>query len=144
MTTVRVPFATRSVRYGLVAAVAAVILVGSILEPDPAAAPTMGPLGIVGADKWTHAFAYAGLAATLLYASVSSDRGSSRVALAVVLTVGFGIGVELVQWPIPYRTASTADALADAVGAGVLALAWWSLGRFVRFVPVGRWRNPTQ
>ncbi|MGN8213704.1 VanZ family protein [Halococcus salifodinae] len=138
MTSVRVPLAARSLRYGLVVVVAAVILVGSVLRPDPAAAPTMGPFGVVGADKWTHAFAYAGLTATLLYASVSSDRGSSRIALAVVLVVGFGIGVELVQWSIPYRTASAADALADAVGAGVLALAWWSLGRFVRFAPLGR------
>ena len=144
MSSLRVPLAGRSLRYGLVVAVAAVILVGSVLRPDPAAVPTMGPFGVVGADKWTHALAYAGLAATLLYASVSSDHGSSRVTLAVVLTIGFGIGVELVQWPIPYRTASTADALADAVGAGVLVFAWWSLGRFVRFVPTARWRDSTR
>ncbi|WP_049902352.1 VanZ family protein [Halococcus agarilyticus] len=139
MTSVRVPLAARSVRYALVAVVACVILVASVLEPDPTAAPTMGPFGIVGADKWTHALAYAGLTGTLLYASVSSNRDGSRVVLAVVLAVGFGIGVELVQWPIPYRTASVADAIADAVGALLLALAWRSFGRLVRFVPITRW-----
>jgi len=61
-----------------------------------------------------------------------------------VLAVGFGIGIEFVQWPIPYRTASAADALADAIGAGVLALAWWSLSRFVRFVPISRWHDPNR
>ena len=52
------------------------------------------------------------------------------------------IAVEFVQWPIPYRGASVADALADAVGACVLALAWWSASRFVQFVPVARWTGP--
>jgi|AntDeeMetagen134_2_1112570.scaffolds.fasta_scaffold00327_18 VanZ family protein len=144
MTSVRVPLVARSVRYGLVAVVAAVILVASVLQPDPTAAPTMGPFGIVGVDKWSHALAYAGLAAVLVYASMSSNRGTDRLILAVVLAVGFGIGIEFVQWPIPYRTASAADALADAIGAGVLALAWWSLSRFVRFVPISRWHDPNR
>ena len=139
MPTVRLPLAARWLRYGLVAVVAVVILVASVLRPDPTGAPTMGPLGIVGADKWTHAFAYAGLAAALAYASVTSGRDSSRVGLAVVLAVAFGIAIELLQWSIPYRTASAVDALADAAGAGVLALAWRSLDRFVRFVSVARW-----
>ena len=139
MASVRLPLAARSVRYVFVAVVAGVILVASLLGPDPTAAPTMGPLGIVGADKWTHALAYAGLAAALLYASVTPGRDSSRVGLAVALAVAFGVAIELLQWPIPYRTASAVDVLADAVGAGVLALAWRSLDRFVRFVPVARW-----
>ena len=139
MSSVRLPLAARWLRYGLVAVVAAVILVASVLRPDPMGAPTMGPLGVVGADKWTHALAYAGLAAALAYASVTPGHDSSRVGLAVALAVGFGAAIELLQWPIPYRTASAVDVLADAVGACMLALAWRSLGRFVRFVPVARW-----
>ena len=135
MPTVRLPLLAPWLRYVFV--VVAVILVASLLRPDPTAAPTMGPLGIVGADKWTHALAYAGLA--VLYASVTPGRDSSRVGLAVALAVGFGVVIELLQWPIPYRTASAVDVLADAVGTGVLALAWRSLDRFVRFVPVARW-----
>ena len=119
MPTVRLPLLAPWLRYAFVTVVAAVIFVASLLRPDPTAAPTMGPLGIVGADKWTHALAYAGL--------------------AVALAVGFGVVIELLQWPIPYRTASAVDVLADAVGAGVLALAWRSLDRFVRFVLIARW-----
>ena len=139
MASVRLPLAARSVRYVFVAVIAAVILVASLLRPDPTAAPTMGPLGVVGADKWTHALAYAGLAAAIAYASVAVDGGRARLAAAVFLAVAFGIAIELLQWPVPYRTASAVDVLADAVGAGVLALAWRSLDRFVRFVPIARW-----
>ncbi len=139
---VRVPLASRSVRYGLVAVVAAVIFVLSVVETG-ATTTQMGPFGLVGLDKWSHALAYAALSAALAYASVGShSRG--RLALVVTLGVAFGIGVELVQWPIPYRTASAADALADAVGACLLALCWWWLDRFVRFVPTVERREPTQ
>ena len=144
MASVRLPLAARPVRYVFVIVVAAVILVASLLRPDPTAAPTMGPLGIVGADKWFHGLAHAALAAAIAYASVAVDGGRARLAAAVFLAIAFGIAIELIQWPIPYRTASTVDTLADAVGACVLALAWWSLGRFVRFVPVTRWTGSSE
>lgn len=140
MVEVHLPLASRPVRYGLVAAVAAVVLVSSVVETG--ATPTSpGPFGLVGMDKWSHALAYAGLAATLAYASVES-QGRGRLVPVVSLTIAFGIGVELLQWPIPYRTASAADALADAVGACLLALGWWWLGRFARFVPTADRREP--
>jgi hypothetical protein len=134
MVSLAVPLAARRVRYALVALVAAVVLVASVVETG-GGARTFGPFGFVGADKWTHAFAYAGLTAALAYASVESGR--DRLMLAVAVAIAFGIAIELVQWPIPYRTASIADALADAVGACLLALGWRSLSTFVRFVPVG-------
>jgi VanZ family protein len=142
MVEVRVPLASRRVRYGIVAVVAVVVLVLSVVEAGTGT-PSSGPLGLVGSDKWSHALAYAGLAATLAYASVGS-HSHGRVALAVVLAVGFGIGVELVQGPIPYRTASAVDALADAVGACLAALGWWWLSRFAQFVPVAELSDPTR
>jgi hypothetical protein len=133
-----VPLASRRVRYALVALAAGVVLVASVIETG-GGARTLGPFGLIGADKWSHALAYAGLTAALTYASIEGGRG--RLALAVGVAVVFGIAIELVQWPIPYRTASVADALADALGACLLALGWRSLARFVRFVPTG---EPTQ
>jgi VanZ family protein len=133
MVTVRVPLVSRSLRYGVVGFVAAVILVASVVEPG-AATPSRGPFGLIGMDKWSHAVAYGTLTATLAYAAAVSGNWG-RLAAVTCLAVAFGIGVELVQWPIPYRTASVADVLADAVGACLLALCWWWLSRFVRFVP---------
>lgn len=128
-----VPLASRRVRYALAVLVAGVVLVASVVETG-GGAHTLGPFGFVGADKWTHALAYAALTAALAYASV--EDGRSRLALAVGVAIGFGIAVELLQWPLSYRTASVADALADAVGACLLALGWRWLARFVQFVPV--------
>lgn len=134
MVTVRVPLASRPVRYGVVVVVAAYILVASAVEPGTTSA-SLGPFGLVGMDKWFHAVAYAILTATLAYAAASGNP--KNLAVVACLAVAFGIGVELVQWPIPYRTASAADVLADAVGACLLALCWWLSRRFVRFVPTG-------
>ena len=128
-----VPLVPRRVRYALAVLVAGVVLVASVVE-TAGGARTLGPFGLVGADKWTHALAYAALTAALAYASVEDWRG--RLALSVGVAIAFGIGIELVQWPIPYRTASVADALADAIGACLLALCWRWLARFVRFAPV--------
>jgi hypothetical protein len=96
---------------------------------------TLGPLGLVGADKWLHAVGYAVLAGTLVPAvsRADSDRGRRRVVLlAVTVATGVGLGVELLQWPHPGRTASLADATANLVGA--------VFGVGVA-VAVGRWRR---
>ena len=127
-----VPLVPTRVRYALAALVAGVVLVASVVETG-GGADTLGPFGFVGADKWSHALAYAALTAALAYASI--EGGCGRLALPVLAAIAFGIAIELLQWPIPYRTASVADALADAVGAGLLALGWRWLTRFVRFGP---------
>jgi hypothetical protein len=130
-----IPLAARRVRYALVALVAGTVLVASVVETG-GGARTLGPFGLVGADKWTHALAYAGLTAALVYAAVDGG-GRVRLALPVIVAIAVGIAIELIQWPIPYRTASIADGLADAVGAGLFALGWRWLARFIRFVPTG-------
>lgn len=132
MVSLAVPLVSSRARYALVALVAGVVLVASVVEPG-GGTRTLGPFGLVGADKWSHALAYAGLTGVLAYASV--EGGRDRLALAVGVAIAFGIAIETLQWPIPYRTASIADALADAVGACLLALGWRSFSGFVRFVP---------
>jgi VanZ family protein len=88
---------------------------------------TTGPFGLVGADKWGHGIAYAILTATLAYAFVAPARTNrrTRLALSVCLAVAFGICLEFVQWPIPNRTMSGFDAIANTIGASLLALVWW-------------------
>jgi hypothetical protein len=127
-----VPLAARRVRYALAALVAGVVLVASVVETGGGAG-ALGPFGLVGLDKWAHALGYAALTAALAYASI--ENGHARLALAVVVAIAFGIGIEALQWPIPHRTAGVADALANAIGACLLALGWRSLSQFVRFVP---------
>jgi len=106
------------VRWTAVAIVAVGLLAASLL-PGGAGAPTTGPFGVVGLDKWLHAVGYLGLAATLAWAL---DRpvggGSVRGAfVAAVGAVAYGVVLEVVQAPLSTRSASTGDAVADAVGA---------------------------
>jgi VanZ family protein len=136
---VRSFLASRWVRYGMVLIVAVVDIVLSVAHGNPTG-PTLtceqalicidsGPFGVIGFDKWLHGIGYALLTATLIYAFEGSARISRRnqLALAVCLAVVFGICLEFVQWPIPQRTMSGLDAIADATGACLLAAVWWGM-----------------
>jgi VanZ family protein len=109
-------------RWVAVVAVAGGILYASVLDPtDSGGLPPLGPLGLVGLDKWLHAVAYAGLAGVLAVALSPGRRFARAAVLAVVLAVGYGVALEFVQAPLPERYFSVADMAADAVGA-VLAV----------------------
>lgn len=140
MTSVRAFFASNWVRYGMVLIVAILDILLSTSHSNPAASTTLvcgqgvicittGPFGVIGFDKWLHAIGYALLTATLIYAFEGSLQTSrrNRLVLAVCLAVGFGICLEFVQWPIPQRTMSGLDAIADAIGACLLAAVWWTI-----------------
>lgn len=134
MNRVRVPLLPAIARWFVVAAVAAVILYSSVIRPA-AFVHVTGPFGVLGLDKYLHFLAYAGLAAALVYAL--ADSSVERVAIVVFLAaVAFGLFVELLQLPIPYRTFSLADAATNAVGATVVAVGWRLLRDRVRFRPV--------
>lgn len=130
----RVPptLASRPARYGLVGVVAAGILLASVVDPGGAGPSSGGPLGLVGLDKWVHALAYGGLAGALAYALVppvgveDGPRVGRPAGLAVVvsLAAAFGLGVELLQWTLPYRSFDPADAVANTVGALAVAAGW--------------------
>jgi VanZ family protein len=118
------------------AVVAAVVLVASVSEPSPGGPPTPSPFGIPG-DKLLHGGAYAALAAALgvglatpggwlLAAGAPLGARQRRliVALAVLGAVGYGLAMEGVQYPLPFRTFDLLDAAANAVGAALGALAW--------------------
>lgn len=142
MTSIRAIFTSNWVRYGMVLVVAGGITVFSVAHgtgsiANPAAfckqpgviCLTTGPFGVIGADKWLHGIAYALLTATLVFAFVTPVQTNhrNRLVLAVCLAVVFGICLEFVQGPIPHRTMSGLDAIADAIGACLLAAVWWTI-----------------
>jgi VanZ family protein len=117
-------------------AVAAAVLVASVSEPSggPPAPPILG----APADKPLHGAAYATLAAAVAL-GLATPRGDGtstggtaprgptrrRVALlAVALAAAYGVAMEGLQGPLPYRTFDLLDAAANAVGAAVGAGAW--------------------
>lgn len=91
-------------------------VVAASLLPGSAGASALPP----GSDLLLHAFGYAAVAAALAW----SERvtGLRTGATLVVAVAAVGAGVELLQSPVPGRTPSVADAVANALGASV---GWW-------------------
>ncbi|WP_202614485.1 VanZ family protein [Halostella litorea] len=109
----------RRYRVAAALAVAAVLTVGSLV-PTGGSLSISGPLGLLGADKWLHGIAYAGLAGTTAFALVEDVRVDVRLAARTGAgAVAYGVGMELLQAALPYRTFSLADAAANCVGAAV-------------------------
>lgn len=116
------PVVDSRIRWVVVALVAGAILVASVTRPTGLRG-ALGPLGVVGLDKWLHAAAYAVLAVALAYAL--AERDATAAAVTVFLAaMAFGLGVELLQAAIPYRDFSPLDLVANGVGATVVAVAW--------------------
>jgi len=101
-------------------AVAVVVLAGSVV-PVAGGETTPGPFGIVGADKYTHAFAYLCLGGTLTFALASGREWLFTVIFAVVVASLYGGGIEVVQAFVG-RDPSIVDWVADTLGALVGAL----------------------
>lgn len=106
--------ATRRARRLAVAWILLVLLASVV---DPSGLLAGGGSGAAGVDTWAHLAGYAVLAWVLAAAFGGSERRGAL--LAVVVASAVGVGAELLQAPIPTRTASVADAVANAVGAVV-------------------------
>jgi VanZ family protein len=138
MVSIRIPLVSKPIRYGAVVILALFILFLSVQQPGEATTQYYGPFGVFRRDKWSHAIGYAMLTATIAYAivapvsSMPTER-RRRLALTVCLVITFGICLELIQWIIPYRTASWLDAGANTVGSCLLAAFWWWIGTNIRF-----------
>lgn len=107
----------RRFRWLLVVVLAVLVFVGSVI-PVSGGETTLGPFGLVGADKYTHAFAYCCLAGALTFALTPSRRWVAVAALAVVVTSLYGGGIEVVQGFVG-RDPSLFDWGADILGAVV-------------------------
>ncbi|QLG27747.1 VanZ family protein [Halorarum halophilum] len=123
-------------RWATFAAVTTAVVVASLL-PVSGGGPERFLLG-VGLDKWAHGLGYAAVSLTFARsrgsAAAPDRRARSTGPLGVVLSaivVGFtvGAGVELLQAPLATRTASVADAGANAVGAVIGGAAWLAARR---------------
>jgi len=108
----------------------ALAILAASLRPGGAAGSLAGPLGLVGPDKWLHAAGYALLAALAAAAVLPRTRRRYLALLAAVIV--YGALVELLQLPVAGRTGDPADALANAVGAGLALVAWAALGLSAR------------
>lgn len=96
----------------------ALALTAASVVPTGGSVSLTGPLGVVGLDKWLHGLGYAGLAGVTAFALVDDVRVDVRLAArTAAAAVAYGVGIELVQAALPYRTFSLADAAANGVGA---------------------------
>lgn len=124
----------RRFRWLLVVVLAVVVFVGSVV-PVAGGETTLGPFGLIGADKYTHAFAYLCLGAALAFALAPRGRWVVAAVLAVVAASLYGGGIEVVQGFVG-RDPSLFDWAADILGAAVgVALA----AGFGRVLPRRLW-----
>ncbi len=87
---------------------------------------------IPGADKIVHGLIYSVLTALLLWATTLPDqpRRFRRYSFAAAAAVAFGLLMEWLQHFTGFRSMDLLDALANTVGAFVVAGAgWWMAGK---------------
>jgi VanZ family protein len=90
-----------------------------------------GSTSIEHMDKVLHVLAFACLAGVACWSWSPSRQASWRIALGLT---AYGVFIELVQSQLPWREASVADVIADAVGIA-LGLAMAHRGR-------AKWARP--
>lgn len=110
----------------------ALLYVCAIFYGGSMPAPPMPGPSFSSKDKLLHAVAFgimmvAVLRAVRYFAPRTSDKRSLWISFALVCAVGAAL--ELWQMHIPNRSAELMDFVADAVGAGLVALA---IGKFSR------------
>lgn len=113
------PVAPRPLRYAGVLACAAVVLYGSVTAPGDG-----DPLRLfgIGIAVYLHLVAYAGLTGAVGYALLAADRRALLLAAGVATL--YGLGVELLQGTLPYRSMAATDVLLNAAGAAAGAALW--------------------
>jgi VanZ family protein len=121
-------------RWAIAFAVAAAVFLASVVDTGGAA--SWGPFGLLRADKYFHAAGYAALAVAVAYAMAHRGSDLVVVAVAVSVAVAYGLGIELLQSGLAHRSASLADAAANATGAALAVGAWRRLARRMRLRPV--------
>lgn len=123
MTRLRPYIAPPKIRFGIVVAWALVLLFASVSDPSGVGLSRSGPFGAFGLDKWLHAGGYAAFAVLLAYALVPRWRERRRGLVATLLLAGgYGIALEVLQQPLPYRSFDPADATANLLGAFAIVL----------------------
>jgi VanZ family protein len=119
-----------------VLAVAAFIFYFSIVTAAPET--PIDPLNpeLFDLDKWRHFVAYGAFGGSLSYALADRETSTGRLVLVVAMvSVVYGVGIELWQSLLPERYLSIGDALANVLGA-LLSLSWYLVRPFLELVPV--------
>ena len=117
------------------AVLAVTILVASVV-PVPSATPQTDPTGSVDTTTLFHIAGYAALAAGGVVAIARNPQAGQQhrhrrllvSSITVVAVALFGVGTELLQGIIPWRTRAVAEMglnAASAVGGGLLATMWF-------------------
>jgi VanZ family protein len=108
-------------------------------------APPGWILGAVPRSGWSfassagHVFEF-GLFALLVWLALPARQSvARRVAVSAGVSLAFGLAIELIQLPIPYRSFDLLDWAADAAGIAVV-LAVFSVGRSLRAGTLSRRR----
>lgn len=99
-------------RFALVASMALILWLSTTQLEHPVATSTW--------DKTNHAIAFIEL---ILLARLGWPH--MAVIHSALIILGFGALIEIVQAPIPYRSASLLDLVADAVGIALGLGIWW-------------------
>ncbi|AWB26475.1 VanZ family protein [Halococcoides cellulosivorans] len=107
--------------WGLVAVIGTAILAASLIDPGIAGPAGEGPLGGLAVTTWLHVLGYTALTAALLGAVGDRRFG---IVVAPVVAIAVGAGIELLQWPLAWRTASVADATVNAIAAITMTAVW--------------------
>ncbi|WP_227545970.1 VanZ family protein [Marinobacter fonticola] len=103
-------------RLALVASMALILWLSTAELTHPVATSTW--------DKANHTLAFIEL---MLLARLGWPR--LPVLHSGLLILAFGALIELIQAPIPYRSASLLDLVADAIGIGLGLMLWWFILR---------------
>lgn len=100
-------------RFALIASMALILWLSTSPLEHPVVTSTW--------DKANHAIAFIEL---ILLARLGWPRLS--VIHSALIIFGFGVVIEIIQAPIPYRSASVLDLVADAVGIVIGLAIWWT------------------
>lgn len=111
------PLVTSARRWRVAAWVWVAAIVVSGVAPIGGVVQAVGPPDPVTTTG--HFVAYAVLGFLVTVALAGWDFTPRTLALAFVLALALGAGVELVQGPIPYRDTSLVDLAVDAAGAAL-------------------------
>ena len=72
-----------------------------------------------------HVFEFGFLAVLVAVARARAVPASAGLLAGALAGIGYGVAVELIQWPIPYRSADPRDVALDVAGVTcALALLW--------------------
>ena len=73
-----------------------------------------------------HFFEFGLFAVLVALARERAVAGSTGLLVGAAVAMGYGLAIELIQWPIPYRSADPRDFAVDVVGVTcALALLWY-------------------